>query len=179
MPNLGIPAGPDHPRSRGAARPSAKMGAMTSRATRAPRPLRAALAIASLGLALGLTACGDDEQPSVTPAELTPSSGEPASSAPASEAPGSEAPAGPTLDLTVEGDRVDPTNKSFEVTSGQTLTIVVTSDRAGELHVHSSPEQELEFKAGTTRLEVLLKQPGQVDIEEHESDALVARVLVK
>ena len=63
--------------------------------------------------------------------------------------------------------------------AGDVLLVTITSDRAGELHVHSSPEQEVAFGAGTTELEVELKQPGQVDIEEHESGVLIARVLVR
>ena len=143
------------------------------------RRLRSLTAVAAVGLALALTSCGDDE-PSVPAESLAPSTA-PASTESGKSSPtaGDDAPAGPSLEVTVKGDSVDPTNKSLEVTVGQTLTLDITSDRAGELHVHSSPEQELEFKAGRTRLEVTLNQAGQVDIEEHESDTLIARVLVK
>jgi hypothetical protein len=145
------------------------MGGMT---LRHPRTL---LVIASLGLALSLTACGDDE-PAATPTPAASTAGGASSTAPP---PSSEAPAGPTLELTVSGDTIDPANQQIDAKAGDTLVVEITSDRAGELHVHSSPEQQLEFKPGNTRLEIELKQPGQVDIEEHESDTLVARVLVK
>src|SRR3954447_1622728 len=143
------------------------------------RRLRSLTVVAALGLALGLTSCGSDE-PTVPAESLSPSKAPAATESGASSpTPGDDAPAGPSLEVTIKGDKIDPLNKSLEVTVGQTLTLDVTSDRAGELHVHSSPEQELEFDAGRTRLEVTLNQAGQVDIEEHASDSLIARVLVK
>ena len=72
-----------------------------------------------------------------------------------------------------------PVAEEVRAKAGDVLLVTITSDRAGELHVHSSPEQEVGFEQGTTEVEVELEQPGQVDIEEHESGALVARVLVK
>ena len=140
------------------------------------RSLRSLLAVGALGLTLSLAACGSDNT-STPAASDAPTATDTATAS--SPAPSSEAPEGPTLDLTVSGDSIDPANQKIDAKAGDVLVINVTSDRAGELHVHSSPEQELAFKAGNTQLEVELKQPGQVDIEEHESDTLVARVLVK
>jgi hypothetical protein len=137
------------------------------------RSLRTILSVGALGLTLALSACGGDK-PS-TPAESLAPSSVPASTASSS----ADAAAGPSLEVQVKGERIDPTNKTFEMTTGQTLTLDITSDRPGELHVHSSPAQELEFGKGRTRLEVTLNQAGQVDIEEHASDSLIARVLVK
>ena len=72
-----------------------------------------------------------------------------------------------------------PVAEEVRAKAGDVLLVTITSDRAGELHVHSSPEQEVGFEQGTTEVEVELEQPGQVDIEEHASDTLIARVLVK
>jgi glucose/arabinose dehydrogenase len=146
---------------------------MTSRA------LRPLLTAGALVLALALAGCGEDE-PTVTAPASEPTT--PATSAPTTPERSSakpEPPAQKRLEVTISGDSVDPTNKSLEVKAGETLVLEITSDRAGEMHVHSSPEQTLEFGPGRAELEVTLKQPGQVDIEEHESGALVARVLVK
>ena len=134
------------------------------------RSLRPVLATAGLLLALTLTGCGDDEPADSSAPTATATAG---SSAP------SAAPVGPTLDFTVSGDKIDPVNQRIDAKAGDTLVVTVTADRAGELHVHTSPEQEVEFETGTTRLEIQLEKPGQVDIEEHASDTLVARVLVK
>jgi hypothetical protein len=45
--------------------------------------------------------------------------------------------------------------------------------------VHSNPEQELAFRSGDNELRLTFDKPGQVDVEEHESGALILRVLVK
>jgi FtsP/CotA-like multicopper oxidase with cupredoxin domain len=148
---------------------------MTSRA------LRPLLTAGALVLALALAGCGEDE-PAVTAPASEPTTSAPATSAPATPESSSAKPVPPAqkrLEVTISGDSVDPTNKSLEVKAGETLVLEITSDRAGEMHVHSSPEQTLEFGPGRAELKVTLKQPGQVDIEEHESGALVARVLVK
>ena len=133
----------------------------------------------ALVLALGLAGCGDDS-PSTPAVSSTPTAPASTPSASESSAPASPpAPVGPSLELVVDGDSVEPVGRKIEAAVGDTLVIRVTSDRAGELHVHSSPEQELGFEPGTTELEVDLTQPGQVDVEEHESDTLIARVLVQ
>ena len=82
------------------------------------------------------------------------------------------------VDVSVDGDTISPTNKQLEVGVGDTVTLRVTADRTGELHVHSSPEQELEFAKGETDLPITLDKPGSVDVEEHASETLVLRILV-
>ncbi len=117
---------------------------------------------AATALVLGsglLAGCGDDE---------------PATSG-SSDSSGSSS---TDLDIDVEGDSISPTNEQVEIGVGDTVTLHVTSDRAGELHVHSSPEQELEFEEGETDLPITLDKPGSVDVEEHESETLVVRILV-
>jgi hypothetical protein len=69
--------------------------------------------------------------------------------------------------------------KTVELGVGETLALNITSDRVGELHVHSTPEKQLNFEPGKQRLELKFDQPGSVDIEEHESGVLILRVLVK
>jgi hypothetical protein len=142
----------------------------------APPVLRSLACAAALALAVTLTGCsGDEPEPEAAPTETTssPSSQDPSASS------GPEDPAGPSLQVTVDGSEVSPLGETLELSVGDTLTVTVSSDRAGELHVHSSPEQYVEFEAGETRHPVTLDKPGQVDIEEHESGALVARLLVE
>ena len=44
----------------------------------------------------------------------------------------------------------------------------MTADKPGEIHVHSSPEQEFEYKAGTETITVdPIKAPGRVTVESH------------
>ena len=126
--------------------------------------LLVAVPVLALSLAGLLAGCGGDS-----------GSGDGAGSSPG----GSGGTAASTdVAVTVDGDTVSPTNKQLEIGVGDTVTLHVTADRAGELHVHSSPEQELEFEKGETDLPITLDKPGSVDVEEHASEALVLRILV-
>lgn len=113
-----------------------------------------ALVTALVGLVGILTACGDDE--------ATPS-GSPV-----------------TLEVTVKGHEVTPTDKLVEVPKGSEVRVEVTSDDAGELHVHSQPEQEVQFSAGTTRASLgKFDIPGRYAVEIHSLDVTVATLEVK
>ena len=81
--------------------------------------------------------------------------------------------------MTIRGGSVEPLAQSLKAEVGETVTLGITSDRAGELHVHSTPEQYEEFGAGRSKVEMTFDKPGAVDVEEHESGALVLRVLVQ
>ncbi|WP_231252727.1 hypothetical protein [Nocardioides furvisabuli] len=54
--------------------------------------------------------------------------------------------------------------------------IEIQSDRAGELHVHSTPEQYVEFDAGRTSAQLVIETPGSVEVEEHDTSAVVALI---
>lgn len=150
-------------------------------------------AIAAVVLTTALTACGDDdtESPdaSSTASESSASSESPSESpspspstsdtpSPSPSESRSE-PAGPTLEVEVEGDEVEPVAARVDLGVGERLTITVEADRAGELHVHSDPERTFTFGPGTERFRLTLDTPGSVDVEEHGADALVARILVR
>jgi len=149
-------------------------------AARARSSLRRGLGAvaAAVLLTATVTACGEDaETPGATD---SPSASGAASESPSSEPSGSSTPMSPeTLEVEVRGDEVTPLAEEVDLAAGDTLVLVVDADRAGELHVHSDPEQSFEFTSGTEEFELTLDTPGSVDIEEHESDALVARVLVR
>ena len=105
------------------------------------RRARLALAVLALALPLALGACGDSD-------------------APADTGSGQET---KTIDITVDGDTVTPNGDRVEVGVGQPIELVVKADEAGEIHVHSDPEQELEYAAGTTTLTLSIDKPGIVD----------------
>jgi hypothetical protein len=83
-----------------------------------------------------------------------------------------------TVEVTIKGDSVEPVGKKVDIGVGGTITVKVDSDRAGELHVHSTPEQTFDFEAGTSSYDVTLDKPGTVDIEEHVSETVLIRALV-
>jgi hypothetical protein len=118
---------------------------------------------AAVLLTATVTACGNDATPS--------GSGGASHSASTGSAQ--------TLAVHITGDTVTPTAQEVNLAVGESLTITVQSDRAGELHVHSDPEHTFDFKPGAHTFKVTLDTPGSVDIEEHVSDTLVARVLVR
>lgn len=158
--------------------------------TRTMRP--SARGLVAVALVATLTACAgpaeDDDaaaDPGATssPSPSTPSPSTPspegASTAPPaspSSTPSTQAPAGPTLEVTVGGDEVTPNAKEIALPVGEPLTIAITADRAGELHVHSKPEQYVEFDAGKSTEQVVITTPGTVEIEEHDTGAVVAVV---
>ena len=67
----------------------------------------------------------------------------------------------------------------MKVKAGEPLELHITADRAGEIHVHSSPEQHIEYAAGTTNKTLTIDQPGVVDVESHTLDKLILQVQVR
>ena len=141
-----------------------------------PRPLVAACALAA---ALTLTACGGsgdtkaDETPATTP---TPTATESASPTPS---PTPEAPQGTTVEVTIKGDTMTPNAEKVKVKRGEDVTVSITSDREGELHVHSTPDKHVPFKAGETSVTMSFDRPGLIDVEEHESGKLLVQFEVR
>ena len=85
----------------------------------------------------------------------------------------------PTVDITFKGDTVKPHGVEVKVTRGKPLTLHITADKGGELHVHSEPEQEIRYAAGTTDETITLDQPGVVEVESHDLDTLVLQLQVR
>ena len=119
-----------------------------------------AVGVLTLVTSLGVTGCGND------------------SSSTSSKDPSTDASA-QKLDVAIKGDSVTPTNKRIPVSKDEPLTITITSDRSGELHVHSSPEEEIPFDKGTTTRKLTFKTPGVIEVEEHISDTLIAQLEVR
>ena len=83
------------------------------------------------------------------------------------------------IEVTFTGDSVSPSGERIDVSAGQPLTFEVTAEKAGEIHVHSDPEQTLEYDAGETTLELTLDRPGVVNVESHELDQVIVSVAVR
>ena len=120
------------------------------------RTLAAAAAVlATLTLA---TACGDEQKPS----------GDSGSSQPK------------VIEVTFEGSSVTPSGELVKVSRGQDVQLDVTADKGGEIHVHSSPEQELEYPAGTSTQTIKgIDQPGTVTVESHTLDKVIVQLQVR
>ncbi len=121
----------------------------------------ARLAPVVLLLAAGLTACGGSE-----------------ADPPASTAPSSDGDA-VAVTVTREDGTFTPNGERVELEVGQTLELTVDADEAGELHVHSTPEQEIEYDEGTSEHEITIDRPGVVEVESHEPASVVLQLEVR
>jgi hypothetical protein len=117
--------------------------------------------------------------PVETPSGPAPSTSPSPSSTPTpTTTPSPSEPAGPMLAVEIQGETVRPNAVEIRLDVGEPLAMTFDTDRAGELHVHSKPEQYVEFEAGTSTRELVVETPGSVKIEEHDTGAVVAVVEV-
>ena len=127
----------------------------TGRAVRALTTL-----VAVVAMSAGVASCGDDDAGS--PSAETTSSADPL-----------------VLDVTIADGEVTPSGEQLEAAVGQEIELRVTSDAPDEVHVHSSPEQEFEVEPGDEQVFTFsIDQPGQVEIETHETATVVAELEV-
>ncbi len=131
--------------------------------------MRRTLAVlAALLSALTLaTGCGDD------------ASGGGNGATSASDASADPAAEPKVIAVTIEGNFVTPNGERIEVATGQDVQLDVTADAPGEIHVHSTPEQELEYDEGTSTLTIKgMQRPGTVDVEVHELEKILVQLEV-
>jgi hypothetical protein len=120
---------------------------------------------------LALSGCGGSDSGQDTAHTPSPTSTSTSTGSPSQ-------PSGTVIDVTINGEEVTPNGERLDAKVGEPITLVVTSDREGELHVHSSPEQELAYGVGKTTLNVTIDKPGIVDIEDHIADVVVVQLQV-
>lgn len=126
-----------------------------------------------------LTGCSNAADDVKDPA--TTSQSPSASSSPSDDSPSPTEPVSPSddaIEIEIEGGNISPKGNRVEVDTGKAITLKIDSDRAGELHVHSTPEQELSFKKGKSTVELTIETPGIVDVEEHETGVVVLQLEV-
>lgn len=134
------------------------------------RPLRQTVVVAAAMAAAvpTLAACGGSSDPGTTSAA--------SSSSPTS---GSSSTGGTTtIDITLKDGTVSPNGSRVEAELGEPIVLRIDADNAGELHVHSTPEQEIEFPAGASTRRLTVDQPGIVDVEDHALDQVVVQLQV-
>ena len=84
-----------------------------------------------------------------------------------------------TIEITFANGSVTPNGERVKAKVGQPIELVVKADEAGEIHVHSTPEQELEYKAGQSTVTIDgIDQPGTVDVESHHLDKVIVQLEV-
>jgi hypothetical protein len=125
-----------------------------------------------LVLAAALSACGGDGDAD-PPATDQSSSSAPADSGSTSTGDGA------AITVTREGDSFTPNGERVELGVDQTLELTIEADEAGELHVHSTPEQEIAYDAGTSEHEIVIDRPGVVEVESHDPDVVLLQLEVR
>ncbi len=130
--------------------------------------------------AAGLSACGDDSSSDASGSSPSPS-------ATASESPSASTtrsasrsatprPSGTSIDITIKGGKVSPNGERVKVKVGEPVLLHIDAESSGELHVHSTPEQEIEFGKGTSTKRLTIMQPGIVDVEDHELEQVIVQL---
>ncbi|HJR37215.1 MAG TPA: hypothetical protein VJ819_02420 [Nocardioidaceae bacterium] len=146
--------------------------------------MRRALAGTAVAI-LVLTGCGStgagseatDSSELEESAASTPSATEEPSTEPSPQ-PSAEPSDDDGIEVEIEGGEISPNGKRVKVDVGEPVTLEVESDRPGEFHVHSTPEQTIAFGKGETTVEITIDTPGVVDVEEHEAGIVVLQLEV-
>jgi hypothetical protein len=140
---------------------------------------RSRLALVALTATLGMlvSGCGSDEPSGSEKPKADKSTATADASAKAK--PTTKKPSGTTIDITFKGDTVDPNGVQKEVKAGKPITLHIVADKPGELHVHSSPEQQIEYDAGTSSKLLTIDRPGIVEVESHTLEQLVVVLEVR
>jgi phage-related baseplate assembly protein len=86
---------------------------------------------------------------------------------------------GTRVDVAVTADSVRPAGDRIRVHRDASVTFVIRATAPGELHVHSTPEQQIAYPRGTSVATVRLHRPGVVDVESHTLDRLVVQLEVR
>lgn len=146
---------------------------------RSPR-LATVAAILTIGLGLVVSGCAEDAEPTATPSPSASETASETTSETATQSPTETAtPDAQTIDIAIAGDTVTPSGERVDAKVGEEIILHVTADAPGEIHVHSTPEQELSYDAGTTDLPLTIDQPGLVDVESHTLGLVIVQLEVR
>lgn len=85
---------------------------------------------------------------------------------------------GTAVHITIKNGKVTPHGDRVKAKVGQPVTLHIDADTAGEIHVHSSPEQEITFDKGTSTKKLTIDQPGIVDVEDHALEQVIVQLEV-
>ena len=147
------------------------------------RRILATLAVLLCTTALASGCAGEDDSPTTEPTSTEANSTEATPTDPASSEsseptePSETAEGNQQIEVTIAGDSVTPNGDRVEVAVGEPVELVVESDRPGEIHVHSTPEQSFDYAKGTTTLGLdPIERPGVVDVESHTLEKTIVQL---
>ena len=89
------------------------------------------------------------------------------------------APGGTVIDISVTATSVTPDGGTASVGIGKPVTFRITSTVAGQIHVHSTPEQHIDFPVGTSTITLRFGLPGTIEVEDHALDRQIVQIQVR
>jgi len=126
---------------------------------------------------VGLAGCASKEE---TPGGGTPTTDRTSATTGATTTDATTEPEpGNVIDITIKGDSVDPNGTKVDAKIGEPVILAIDSDAPGELHIHSTPEQEIAFAAGKSRHTVTFDRPGVVEVESHDLGKVIVQLQVR
>ena len=135
-----------------------------------------ALAVAATVLVAG---CGGDDPATTTPSSTPPTSTSAVVTTPSATTPSETGFAGTEIVVAVKNGKVEPPTHRVKVAKGTEVRLLVTSDKADELHVHGY-DIEKKLPAGNqVTLDFTADQTGVFEIETHESELQLAQLEVR
>ncbi len=140
---------------------------------------RLATVVPAVALMLApLAGCGGADP---DPVAASPSASPSPTPSPSDQSPSAESPSADdavVVAVTFADGQVSPNGERVRVDVGETVQLDITADQPGELHVHSSPEQEIAYKKGSGSYELTIDRPGLVDVESHDLGVVVIQLQV-
>lgn len=82
------------------------------------------------------------------------------------------------IEVTFADGDVTPKGERVEAGTDQPIDFEITADEPGTIHVHSVPEQEFDYDAGSSTHEITVDKPGLVDVESHQLDQVIVQLEV-
>lgn len=133
---------------------------------------RSMLVGALIAAVVGLAGCASSDDSTDDPSTGTPTS-------PTGSATSEPTDAGQVIDITISGDSVSPNGTKVDVEANEPVILDITADQPGEIHVHSTPEQEIEYAAGESTHTLTFDRPGVVEVESHTLEKVIVQLQVR
>jgi hypothetical protein len=128
------------------------------------------LASALLMAVVGLAGCASNNSATDDPSTGT---------TPSNSATNEPTDTGQVIDITIKGDTVSPNGTKIDVKLNEPVILQVTADQPGEIHIHSTPEQEIAYDAGESTHTVTFDRPGVVEVESHTLEKVIVQLQVR
>jgi len=134
---------------------------------------------ALLAAAVGLTGCASKDDTPGDATDPTSSPTSPTTDEPTTEPTDEPTDEGQVIEITIKGDSVNPNGKKVDVEANEPVILDITADAPGEIHVHSTPEQEIEYAAGKSSHTLTFDRPGVVEVESHNLEKVIVQLQVR